>query len=165
MDDGSPSLDIVTAADGLCSLNGRVYRAVFEHDRAHVLAGSDRPGRFTPPGCRTLYTSTTAQGTLVALGPYMRTVDPPRTVVALDVQAQGICDLRDRAACAALGFDATLAAVPWHEAPPPSWTIVEMLIARGANGVIDPSRKRPDLFHLALFRWNEPGAPTVTLAE
>jgi RES domain-containing protein len=30
---------------------------------------------------------------------------------------------------------------------------------------IDPSRKRPGLWHLTLFAWNAPGAPRATLLD
>ena len=33
--------------------------------------------------------------------------------------------------------------------------------AQGADGLIDPSRKAPGLWHLVLFRWNVAGAPVV----
>lgn len=49
-------------------------------------------------------------------------------------------------------------------AMPSSWRVRAQLEAVGASGLVDPSRKRPGLWHLVLFRWNEPGAPTVTLA-
>jgi pentose-5-phosphate-3-epimerase len=38
-----------------------------------------------------------------------------------------------------------------------AWKVIEA----GANGLIDPSRKRPGLWHLVLFRWNEANGPKV----
>ena len=168
MNEDEAALTIKAAGDGLVTVRGRVYRAVFAKDRDAVLAGSDRPGRFTPPGHRTLYTSATALGTRVALRPYTRPDDAERVVVALTVEADRICDLRDREACRALGFDAAEAALPWRDwlargAEPPSWAIVRMLLSQGVRGVIDPSRGQPGLFHLALFAWNAPGCPRVTI--
>ncbi|WP_417581172.1 RES family NAD+ phosphorylase [Pelagibacterium sp.] len=169
MADTAGNVAIVRSADGFCSVSGRVYRAIFASDQDHVLSGSARPGRFTPPGCRTLYTSTTAAGTLVALKPYRRPDDPERIVIGLEVDAHHVCDLRDAENCERLGFDARQAALPWREASasgsqPPAWAIVKRLMAMGVNGVLDPSRTQPDLVHLALFRWNMPGAPSVAVA-
>ncbi len=50
----------------------------------------------------------------------------------------------------ALGIDANAAAAPWQEdvsagRTPPSWRVQEVLVGIGADGVIDPSRKRPGL--------------------
>ncbi|MBO1768807.1 RES domain-containing protein [Agrococcus sp. TF02-5] len=89
-------------------------------------------------------------------------------VVEVDVEASGIVDLRDADALAAAGIDVADAAAPWQDVAaaggtPRSWTVRDRLLELGANGVIDPSRQRPGLWHLVLFRWNEAGAPTVRL--
>lgn len=170
MADRSASVTITRSDAGLYTVRGRIYRALFATDIAHVLSGSTRPGRFTPPGGKTLYTSTTAAGTMIALEPYTRPDDPERIVVPLEVDAAGICDLRDRESCLNFGFDPAEAALPWRQAlsrgeHPRSWAIVERLIGLGAKGVIDPSRRDPALVHLALFFWNAEGEPSVRLAE
>lgn len=87
-------------------------------------------------------------------------------VLAFDVQAPGIADLRDRFAMAALGIDAEAAATPWQNdvaagRSPASWHVREGLMQLGSHGLIDPSRKRPGLWHLTLFAWNHPGEPSV----
>ncbi|WP_368074223.1 hypothetical protein [Curtobacterium sp. SGAir0471] len=42
---------------------------------------------------------------------------------------------------------------------PTSWLVRDRLVALGADGLIDPSRKRPGLWHLVLFRWNTADVP------
>ncbi|HCQ65841.1 MAG TPA: hypothetical protein DIU07_12125, partial [Rhodobacteraceae bacterium] len=40
---------------------------------------------------------------------------------------------------------------------PASWALSDRARATGTEGMLYASRKRPDLTHLVLFRWNEPG--------
>lgn len=91
-------------------------------------------------------------------------------IVAVDVSASGIVDLRDANALQRLDIDVSAAVAPWQDVvargeTPPSWTVRDRLVAAGANGLIDPSRKNPKLWHLVLFRWNTLGAPTVQLTH
>ncbi|MBM7477075.1 RES domain-containing protein [Curtobacterium herbarum] len=91
-------------------------------------------------------------------------------IIEVDVNAFGIVDLRDAAAVHAAGIDLADAVAPWQEiaargGTPSSWMVRDRLIELGANGLIDPSRTSPGLWHLVLFRWNEPGAPSVRLRE
>ncbi|MBT1583410.1 hypothetical protein [Curtobacterium flaccumfaciens] len=80
-------------------------------------------------------------------------------IVAIDVGASGIVDLRDVSALGAVGIDLEDALAPWQAIAeaggmPRSWTVRGRLIDVGANGLIDPSRKTPGLWRLMLFRWN-----------
>lgn len=89
-------------------------------------------------------------------------------IVEIDVEASGIVDLRDAKALEVAGIDLADAIAPWQDiaaagGTPKAWTVRDRLCEAGANGLIDPSRKRPGLWHLVLFRWNEPGAPVVRL--
>ncbi|MDY7526362.1 RES domain-containing protein [Cryobacterium sp. 10I1] len=66
------------------------------------------------------------------------------------------------------GIDLADAVAPWQDIAkagdePSSWQVRRRLEALGANGLVDPSRKRPGLWHLTLFRWNGPDAPRVAL--
>jgi RES domain-containing protein len=68
----------------------------------------------------------------------------------------------------AVGIDLEDALAPWQAiveagGTPRSWTVRDRLIEVGANGLIDPSRKSPGLWHLVLFRWNVAGAPSARL--
>jgi RES domain-containing protein len=87
-------------------------------------------------------------------------------VAPLEVTAERIADLRDTSAMAALGVDPAEAALDWQQALahgeiPASWRVRDLLQHAGAAGLIDPSRKRPGLWHLTLFAWNQEGAPSV----
>ena len=51
------------------------------------------------------------------------------------------------------------------EGTPRSWHVRAQLEAMGAQGLIDPSRKAPGLWHLVLFAWNQNGTAKVELSE
>jgi RES domain-containing protein len=91
---------------------------------------------------------------------------PDLEVLQFNVEATRIVDLRDHEALKSVGIDPADAAADWQRAvaaggTPPSWGVREALQSLGANGLIDPSRKQPQLWHLTLFNWNAPGAPSV----
>ncbi|NQX22927.1 RES domain-containing protein [Curtobacterium sp. VKM Ac-2852] len=91
-------------------------------------------------------------------------------IVAIDVEASGIVDLRDVSAVKAVGIDLGDALSPWRTIPetgrtPRSSTVRDRLIEVGADGLIDPSRKSPGLWHLVLFRWNVADAPSARLLD
>lgn len=46
---------------------------------------------------------------------------------------------------------------PW------SWVAADKIRSLGYDGLIDPSRRRPGLWHITLFRWNDDNAPQVEL--
>jgi hypothetical protein len=91
-------------------------------------------------------------------------------IVAIDVEASGIVDLRYVSALQAVGIDLEDALAPWQAiveagGTPRSWTVRDRLIEVGANGLIDPSRKTPGLWHPVLFRWNVADAPSARLLD
>ncbi|WIE78975.1 RES family NAD+ phosphorylase [Curtobacterium sp. MCSS17_016] len=91
-------------------------------------------------------------------------------IVAIDVEASGIVDLRDASALEAVGIDLEDGLAPWQadadaRGAPRSWMVRDRLIEVGANGLIDPSRKSPGHWHLVLFRWNMAEAPSVRLLD
>lgn len=91
---------------------------------------------------------------------------PDLEIIEVEVEAVRILDLRDSAARQAAGIRYQDAVAPWQEivsagGEPPSWRVRQQLDALGAHGLIDPSRKRPGLWHLALFRWNDGSGTTV----
>lgn len=90
---------------------------------------------------------------------------PAPAIVAMEVAASRILDLRDPVAVAAAGVDLEDAVAPWQDivaagGVPTSWAVRDQFVEWSANGLIDPSRTCPGLWHLVLFRWNEPDAPT-----
>lgn len=154
----------------LIRLRGTFHRAVDPRFREHALAGSRAAGRYSRPDQPTLYLSSSEEGVAAAMIAHQDLDAPPRQTVQVQVDAEGIVDLRDERALAALGVDLADAVAPWQQTvaaggTPPSWAVRDRLEAAGANGLIDPSRKSPGLWHLVLFRWNEPGAPTARMVD
>jgi len=91
-------------------------------------------------------------------------------IVAIDVEASGIVNLRDVSAVKAVGIDLKDALAPRQRiaeggGTPRSSTVRDRLIEVGANGLIDPSRKTPGLWHPVLFRWNVTDAPSARLLD
>lgn len=145
---------------------GTFYRAVDPAYRELALAGSRSAGRFSPPGVPTLYLSSSREGVAAAMLAHVDARTADLEVLVFDVVASGIADLRDRPAMAEIRIDVEAAAAPWQDdvaqgRAPSSWGVRDRLVQLGAHGVIDPSRKSPGLWHLTLFDWNGPAAPSV----
>lgn len=150
------------------SVRGTFYRATDPAYRHLALEGSRSAGRFSPRDTPTLYLSSSLEGVAAAMLAHTNSESPTREVLSFEVSAFRIADLRDRATMTAIGVDVEAAAAPWQDdvaagRAPVSWGVRERLLELGAQGLIDPSRKRPGLWHLTLFVWNEPGAPSVLL--
>jgi RES domain-containing protein len=149
-------------------VSGRFYRAVRPERLAHVL---DPPaplsaGRYHRPGQAALYITREADWAVIAVARYMAEEGSSRMIVPLRVSTAAVLDQRDAHACAVLGVDPAASACRWQVAlaeqrEPESWHNADAARAVGADGLTDPSRGIVDGWHLTLFRWNEPGAPTV----
>ncbi|HET8868092.1 MAG TPA: RES domain-containing protein [Agrococcus sp.] len=167
----SASGPTVTRVDSLTvRVTGSCWRAVDPVHLESALAGSRAAGRYSRAGTPALYLSSSPEGVAAAMIAHADARSARLVVVELDVDASGIVDLRDPVALEAAGVDPADAAAPWQEAvaagaEPPSWRVRDRLVELGARGLIDPSRKRPGLWHLTLFDWNEPGAPRVELVR
>lgn len=147
-------------------VRGRFYRAVDPRFRQFAIAGSRSAGRYSRASEPTLYLSSSVDGVEAAMIAHPDTRSAKPTIMEVDVVASHIVDLRDRAARASVGIDLADAAAPWQQVVadggvPTSWLVRDRLRACGASGLIDPSRKRPGLWHLVLFEWNASGAPQV----
>lgn len=147
---------------------GTFYRAIDPAFREHAIAGSRSAGRYSRADQPTLYLSASPDGVQASMLAHRDSRASALETLEVQVEAKRIADLRDAASLAVLGIDVGDAAAPWQElaaagGTPPSWGVRDRLIVAGADGLIDPSRQRPGLWHLVLFRWNEPGAPTVML--
>jgi RES domain-containing protein len=141
------------------TVRGTFYRAVDPRYRESALAGSRSAGRYSRPDQPTLYLSS-------AMAAHRGSRAEELETLAFEVEAERIVDLRDREALGRLGIDPADASATWQQVAaeggtPPSWQVRDRLEQLGANGLIDPSRRSPGLWHLVLFRWNEVGAPTV----
>lgn len=148
------------------TVGGTLYRAVDAAHRAAALSGSRSAGRYSRPDEPTLYLSASREGVAAAMIAHTDERSPELHVLGFEVQADRIVDLRAHEALRAIGIDPADAAADWQETvarggSPRSWAVRDALERLGAQGLIDPSRKRPGLWHLTLFRWNTAGAPVV----
>ena len=148
------------------TVQGIFYRAVDPAFREGALDGSRSEGRFSPRETLTLYLSASPEGVAAAMIAHTDSESPSREVLSFKVEASRIADLRERTTMASIGVDVDAAAAPWQDdvaaaRAPLSWGVRETLLGLGAHGLIDPSRKQPGLWHLTLFAWNQPGAPSV----
>lgn len=149
---------------------GRFWRATFIGQEHHLLSPAQAPrGRWHHSHLKTLYLSGTPDGCRIAVKAYQRSDDPPRRIFPFDVKQARVLDLREpetREACATTlaemhVFWADLHAAGQHS---PTWEVSDAARALGVDGLLTPSRSRPDLTHLTLFEWNQPEAPQVSLA-
>ncbi|OKH86736.1 RES family NAD+ phosphorylase [Thalassospira sp. TSL5-1] len=152
-------------------VQGLFYRAIDPHYRANSLAGSRNAGRYSQADQPTLYLSSSPEGVTAAMIAH-RTERPTNLeMITVSVDARRIFDLRDEKACEMAGITLQDATTPWQDLvaqgkTPPSWRVRDKLAALGAQGLIDPSRKAPGLWHLVLFHWNTgPQQPTVKVVS
>lgn len=148
------------------TVRGVFYRAVEPAYRSDALAGSRSAGRYSPPDVPTLYLSASREGVAAAMIAHTDDRTPDLEVIRFQVDADRIVDLRSHEALASIGIDPADAAADWQGSitrgeAPPSWHVRAALERAGAYGLIDPSRKRPQLWHLTLFTWNNEGGPSV----
>lgn len=148
------------------TVTGSFFRAVDPAYREEALSGSRSAGRYSPPDVPTLYLSSSRAGVAAAMIAHTRDSTPDLEVMRFSVEAARIVDLRDHEALRSVGLDPADAAADWQSVvaaggSPSSWSVRERLERLGAHGLIDPSRKQPQLWHLTLFRWNTDGAPRV----
>jgi RES domain-containing protein len=159
---------VVIKRDGtpLVCVRGEFYRAVDPAYENSALDGSRAAGRYSPHNMRTLYLSSSPEGVDAAMIAHSSERSPELKVMAFEVTAERIADLRDADAMARLGVDPDEAAADWQgdlaagRIPKP-WAVRDTLEKAGAAGLIDPSRKRPGLWHLTLFSWNTSGVTQV----
>ena len=152
------------------TIRGTFFRAIDPNFREHALAGSRAAGRYSRADQPTLYLSSSVEGVEAAMVAHANARPASLEIVTASVDAAGIVDLRDPKATTAFGVDPAEAAASWQDVvaagkEPPSWRVGDRLIAAGANGLIDPSRRRSGFWHLVLFRWNEPGVPGVPVVR
>lgn len=150
------------------TIRGTFYRAIDPNFRELAIAGSRSVGRYSRAHEPTLYLSSSIEGVDAAMIAHKDARSVPLEIVEIDVEASGIVDLRDANALETAGIDLADAVAPWQSiaaagGAPRSWTVRDRVLEVGANGLIDPSRKSPGMWHLVLFRWNEADAPTVRL--
>lgn len=120
--------------------------------------------RFNREGEDALYLSVDENSARVAMRKYVSKSDPARILVRYQIQICQLVDLRH--------VDARhlrqRSRVDWQGAlkngcEPESWQVADSLRRSNEIGLIDPSRRNPELWHITLFRWNELNAPQVTI--
>jgi RES domain-containing protein len=149
----------------LSEVSGVFVKIAFATAADVVLARGvpDRPAaRFNKVGQDALYLSPDEESAKVAIGEYVKADDPPRVLLRFDVERCSLFDLRHPSAAnvyelARQGWRRALA----NSVEPASWGAADDIRRSGHVGLIDPSRRRPGLWHITLLRWNEPGAPRV----
>ena len=85
----------------------------------------------------------------------------PGTLLAIDVEARAVADLRDD--------PAEVTQCPWRDLywsgrEPPSWTLAAELLAAGAEGALVPSVQNPGGTNLVLWRWHDAAVGGVGVA-
>lgn len=150
----------------LTNVGGTFVKIAFATE-AHLLLARGcperPPARFNRLGQDALYLSPDEASARVAMGQYIKAGDPPRVLITYHLEPCALFDLRHPGSAPVY----TLAGKPWLSVlaaggTPPAWLAADNLRASGHAGLIDPSRRQPGLWHITLFRWNEPGAPRVT---
>lgn len=151
----------------LANISGEFVKIAFE-DQVKILLKRDSPqrpaARFNRLGENALYLSVNEDSARVAMQKYSDITDAPRVLIRYHVQSCQLFDLRHPDAADMR----SLASQDWQEAlrkgfEPTSWQMADKLRRDHEIGLIDPSRKNSNLWHITLLRWNEAGAPTVTM--
>jgi len=106
-------------------------------------------GRFHHSEQVAIYTSCTEEGAGVAIKRYLKSDDPSRIIVPLQIDANNIYDIRK-------SDNARQASVVWQDCvargePAPTWGYSDTARNAGAQGMLYSSRSRPELTHLVLF--------------
>lgn len=107
-------------------------------------------GRWNALGTPALYLSADVSTAVVEMH---QTVIRPGTLVAFDVKASRIADLRD--------IEPAIGLADWRAThrqggdTPPSWKVADDLIAAGAEGALVPSVQNRGATNLVLWRWHD----------
>lgn len=151
-------------------LSGLFWRSAFLRDEAHLIEPANAPiGRWHHGGQKALYLSETPEGCRVATKAYRRDDDPPRGIFPIEVENAQLVDLRRPNVRKLLGASLSDLHVFWADISlrgdwPVTWSIGDQIRNSEATGILTPSRSRPDLTHLTLFRWNDGIGPKITIS-
>ncbi|MBX2837041.1 MAG: RES family NAD+ phosphorylase [Gammaproteobacteria bacterium] len=143
-------LDKENAVIKLDAFSGIVWRILFADLSKQTSEPVRSPvGRFHHSGQVALYSSCTEEGAGVAIKRYVKSNDPERIIVPLQVVADRIYDIRRTS------FSKS-ASIVWQNCvekgePAPTWRFSDSARNAGAQGMLYASRSRPDLTHLVLF--------------
>jgi RES domain-containing protein len=149
----------------LTEVAGIFVKIAFAAEVDMVLARghANRPAaRFNRRGQDALYLSPDETSARVAIAEYVSANDPARVLLRYEVERCQLFDLRHQDASQVQA----LARQNWRAtfergSEPTSWVAGDMVRQAGHVGLIDPSRRRPGLWHITLLRWNAADAPRV----
>lgn len=125
-------------------------------------------GRWNPVGAPTIYAARELSTTWAEYNQGF--VQHPALIAQLTLEGANLVDLTDSAVLEERGIDAAIHECEWREAmdrgrAPETHQLRERLLADGGDGVIYPSFMSPGGTCVALWRWNEPGAPKLTVID
>ena len=138
-------------------LIGRYWRAVFEGYEDYLLKPArGRFGRWHYDDQSALYCSDAPDGCRVSINSFAKADDPERILYPLYVHADRIVDLRSLEARTAFETDLPCIHAFWNDylardETSPTWHLSDRMRDAGAQGILAPSRSRPDLTHLTLL--------------
>ncbi|AWK85708.1 RES family NAD+ phosphorylase [Azospirillum thermophilum] len=144
----------------------RVLTPRWAHRPLSGAGAAQTGGRFNRPGLEALYLSADVE---TAWAEYQQTGSIPRPglVAGYEVDAQAIPDVTEDAALPALGITRAELACDWRflwrieRREPPTWHLVDRLIAQGAQGLLFPSAVRPGGVNIVLWKTAAPAAVRV----
>lgn len=125
-------------------------------------------GRWNPVGTPTIYA---ARELSTAWAEYNQGfIQHPALIVKLILSNASLADLTDAATLARLGIDQDIHRCEWRSEMDASRTPAthgqqENLMTSGFDGVVYPSFMSIGGTCVALWRWNEPGAPLLTIVD
>jgi RES domain-containing protein len=125
-------------------------------------------GRWNPVGQPTIYA---ARELSTAWAEYNQGfVQHPALIAQLRLDAARLVDLTDPAELDARRIDPSIHACEWRDAMdrgkvPETHRLRKRLMGEGADGAIYPSFMSPGGTCVALWRWNAPGAPRLTVVD
>lgn len=147
-------------------ISGTFVKIVMPEDLDITLVKGERSrpaARFNRKGQDALYLSRDEESARVAIGQYVTKATRERLLLTFSVSQCSLLDLRSDEArdIHHLASQSWLNALSRGEEPT-SWLAADEIRGLGYDGLIDPSRRRPGLWHITLFRWNDHNAPEVT---
>jgi RES domain-containing protein len=125
-------------------------------------------GRWNPVGTRTLYA---ARELSTAWAEYNQGfVQHPALIATMELVGAALADLTDRDTLQELEVANDLHVEEWRDVVargerPAAYALREHLLGRGYDGAIYPSFMSPGGTCVALWRWNEPGAPQLRVVD